>query len=155
MPLKRYSPFGVRREPKPDRSDEFASWAPRPRAVAPSTGLPVVTLLERVEADDELVDDVALPPTAEASAHMGRIKRMRCICCQLLNRQQQSITDVHHIRQGRIARNDWLTIPLCHEDCHQGSHGVHGDRAHLRQLGLGEFDLLAVVLAIYVKEHVQ
>ena len=39
------------------------------------------------------------PPTKAASAFMGRIKAMRCICCELLGREQSSITDVHHIRE--------------------------------------------------------
>ena len=141
--------------PRPQRDPaEFASWQPRPRPAAPSAGLPVVSLLEPVDTPADLAE-LPLPSSPAARAHMGRIKAMRCICCQLLNRQQQSITDVHHIREGRQARNDWLSIPLCHEDCHQGRHGVHGDRAHLRLLGLGEFDLLAKTLAIYVKEHVR
>lgn len=84
--------------------------------------------------------------SAAASRHMGRIKAMRCVCCYLLDREQQSATDVHHIREGRQARNDFLTIPLCHNDCHQGASGVHGDKRWLRMLNKSEFDLLAVVL---------
>lgn len=86
------------------------------------------------------------PPTRAASRHMARIKAMPCICCTLLGRTQESATDVHHIREGRQARSDFLTIPLCHDDCHQGPSGVHGDKRWLRMLGLGEFDLLAAVL---------
>jgi Recombination enhancement, RecA-dependent nuclease len=86
------------------------------------------------------------PTTKAASRHMGRIKAMRCICCYLLDRQQRSITDVHHIREGRQERNDFLTIPLCHDDCHQGPSGVHGDKRWLRMLKVNEFGLLAVTL---------
>lgn len=139
--------------PRPERDPaEFATWQPRPRQAAPSTGMPVVRLLELIDTPTELAEPLVQSSPA-ALAHMGRIKKMRCICCQLLGRQQQSITDVHHIREGRQARNDWLTIPLCHEDCHQGSRGVHGDRSYLRQLQVGEFTLLAITLEIYVKEH--
>lgn len=151
--LKRYKPFGTsrpQREPKPDRSDEFASWTPRPRAVAVPAVPSVLALVEPIE-----LVEVDAPSSAEALAHMGRIKAMECICCRLMNRQQQSITDVHHIREGRQPRNDWLTIPLCHEDCHQGRRGVHEDRTYLRQLQVGEFTLLAHTLAIFTKEHVR
>lgn len=86
------------------------------------------------------------PPTKAASAFMGRIKAMRCICCELLGREQSSITDVHHIREGRQARNDYLVLPLCHDDCHQGPSGVHGDERWLRMLKMSEFDLLARVI---------
>ena len=85
-------------------------------------------------------------PTKAALRHMGRIKAMRCVCCYLLDRQQASPTDAHHIREGRQARNDFLVLPLCHDDCHQGASGVHGDKRWLRMLKLTEFDLLAVVL---------
>lgn len=36
---------------------------------------------------------------------------------------------VHHLRagQGMGQRNHWLCVPLCAE-CHQGQHGIHGDR---------------------------
>lgn len=77
---------------------------------------------------------------------MVRVKGMACICCELLGRQQQSITDCHHIREFGTARNDWLTLPLCHDDCHQGPSGVHGDKRWLRMLKMSEFDLLAVVI---------
>ena len=54
--------------------------------------------------------------------HMGRIASMECICCYLLGQKQQSKTDVHHVRVGHAARSagDFCTVPLCHDDCHQG-----------------------------------
>ena len=88
----------------------------------------------------------ATPMTKSASAYMDRIKAMRCICCELLGCSQASITDAHHIREGRQERNDWLTLPLCHDDCHQGPSGVHGDKRWLRMLKMTEFDLLALVI---------
>lgn len=83
--------------------------------------------------------------TKAGREHMARIKRMRCICCYLLDRQQQSITDCHHIREGQGAAQragDHLTIPLCHDDCHQGPLGIHGDKTYLRLLKMTELDLL-------------
>ena len=77
------------------------------------------------------------------SEHMGRIKAMRCICCELLDMEQTSRTDVHHIREDREGRNDWLTIPLCHDGCHQGPRGVHGDKTYLKLLRMTEWGLLA------------
>lgn len=81
--------------------------------------------------------------------HMGRIAAMECICCYLTDRKQQSKTDVHHVRigQGGAQRSGhFCTIPLCHEDCHQGSLGVHGDKTYLRILKMDELDLLNATL---------
>jgi len=85
-------------------------------------------------------------PTKAAARHMTRIAAMRCICCHLLHRQQQSQTEVHHIREGRQERSDMLTLPLCGHDCHRGPSGVHGDKRWLTMLKMGEFDLLSAVL---------
>lgn len=85
-------------------------------------------------------------PTKAGLRRMGKIKAMRCVCCYLLDREQRSPTDCHHIREGRQERNDFLTLPLCHDDCHQGPSGVHGDKRWLRLLKMSEFDLLAVTL---------
>jgi hypothetical protein len=60
--------------------------------------------------------------------------------------QQESKTDVHHIREGREARNDFLTLPLCHDSCHQGPKGVHGDKTYLRMLKTSEWGLLAIII---------
>lgn len=77
---------------------------------------------------------------------MDRIAAMQCICCRLLGMQQDSKTDCHHIRDEREARNDFLTLPLCHESCHQGPKGVHGDKTYLRMLKCSEWALLAEVI---------
>lgn len=92
------------------------------------------------------------PPTKLESAHMGRVKAMSCICCTLLGRKQQSITDVHHIREGRQARNHWLTLPLCHDDCHEGRNGIHGEKVYLRMLQMSELELLACVMERLAKQ---
>lgn len=85
-------------------------------------------------------------PTKAESQWMGRVKGMRCICCELLDRQQEAPTDVHHIREGREQRNHWLTLPLCWH-CHQGPRGIHGDKSILRMLKSSEVGLLAVVIS--------
>jgi hypothetical protein len=76
---------------------------------------------------------------------MGRIKQMPCIVCRLLDLTQLKLTDVHHIREDREARNDFLTLPLCW-DHHQGPQGVHGDKTYLRILKTSEWGLLAKVI---------
>ncbi len=84
--------------------------------------------------------------TAASSRHMERIKSMPCICCKLLGMEQTSLTDCHHIREDREARNDYLTIPMCHDGCHQGPRGIHGDKTYLRMLKMSELGLLAHVI---------
>ena len=81
-----------------------------------------------------------------AQRHMERIAAMPCICCHLLGMQQKSRTSVHHIREDRESRNDFLTLPLCKEGCHQGPLGVHGDKTYLRMLKTSELGLLAKVI---------
>jgi len=85
-----------------------------------------------------------------AQRHMGRVARIGCIACLLLH-LGETPAQVHHIREGRIARNDYLTLPLCpphHATKVHGIASVHHDKAKLlRALGvLSEFDLLAEVL---------
>ena len=72
---------------------------------------------------------------------MSRISAMPCVVCQLLGEEQETRTEVHHIRADREARNDYLTIPLCWAD-HQGQRGVHGDKSRLRLLKRSEWSLL-------------
>lgn len=86
--------------------------------------------------------------TAKSKRHMGRIADMPCVLCSILGQRQVGRTYVHHIRagQGMSQRaSDFLTIPLCH-DCHQGPHGIHGDRSLLRIARVEELDLLAAVI---------
>lgn len=82
-----------------------------------------------------------------AQRHMGRVARIGCIACIRLALGETPAA-VHHIREGRIARNDFLTLPLCPPH-HTGPYmSVHHDKANLmRALGVfSEFDLLADVL---------
>ena len=76
--------------------------------------------------------------------YMGRIAALDCVVCEMLG-MPGTPAQVHHIREGRIARNDWLTLPLCPAH-HTGTHAsVHQAKpALLRMLNVGsEFDLLA------------
>lgn len=80
---------------------------------------------------------------------MGRIAKMACICCTLLGRTQTSKTDVHHVRVGHGGAQragDFCTVPLCHDDCHQGRNGVHGEQTYLRLLKMTQIDLLNATL---------
>lgn len=83
---------------------------------------------------------------------MGRVAALGCIACRLLG-YPDSGAQVHHIREGRIARSDFLVIPLCAAH-HTGTHqSVHlAKPALMRALHLeSEFDLLAVVLRLLFK----
>ena len=85
-----------------------------------------------------------------AKGHMGRVADYGCIACRLLF-GIETPPQVHHIREGRIARNDFLTIGLCephHTGTQPGIPSMHHDKERLlRALGvLSEFDLLARVL---------
>lgn len=74
---------------------------------------------------------------------------MDCVLCELLGECQRSKTDVHHIRAGQGAAQracDYLSVPLCHEGCHQGPQGVHGDRSRLKLANVTELDLLGMVI---------
>ena len=86
---------------------------------------------------------------SKASRHMGRVAALGCIACRRLGVRGID-AQVHHIREGRIARNDFLTIPLCPEH-HTGTHySVHMRKRQLFDL-LGiesEFDLLAETLEL-------
>jgi hypothetical protein len=87
--------------------------------------------------------------TRDESAHLGRVKALRCVLCARLGLSQDSQTDAHHTREdqgGAQRASDWLAIALCHEGCHQGPHGIHGDKARLRHAKCTELDLLADTL---------
>jgi hypothetical protein len=87
--------------------------------------------------------------TRAESAYMSRVANMGCILCRLLDIPQTSKTDVHHIRAGQGGAQrapNFLVLPLCHESCHQGSRGIHGDKSLLRIAKVTELDLLAMVI---------
>lgn len=75
--------------------------------------------------------------------HMGRVAELPCSVC---GASGPSI--VHHPRfaAGMGQRSpDWLTIALCYE-CHQGQHGIHGDRARWAVRKMDEPQALAVTI---------
>jgi hypothetical protein len=87
--------------------------------------------------------------TALEREHMGRVKRLRCVLCVRLGLEQDGITEVHHVREeqgGAQRAPHWLVVAVCKYGCHQGPHGIHGDRGRLRQAKATELDLLAWTL---------
>lgn len=81
-------------------------------------------------------------------AHLGRVKSLPCVLCELLGQQQSTPTEAHHIREGEgMAQrsSDWLTAALCSE-CHRGPLGIHGDQTFLKVCKVSELDLLALTL---------
>jgi hypothetical protein len=128
----------TRRKPmpaRPDRSGEFSSYVPRPRAPAR-----VATL---ASVDLQPMPDVPRTKTAAEAEYMGRVAILGCIVCRLLG-YGPTPAQVHHVRagQGKAQRaGNYCVIPLC-EPHHVGAHGIHGDRACLRQLNVTEMDLL-------------
>jgi len=139
----------VKHRPRPDRSAEFASYVPRPREVARSTGVAclVVPLPEPLDPG---------PSSAAGKRYMGRVAALGCILCARLGFGQRpswlpgNAAEVHHVRTGQGAAqraSDFLTVPLC-PTCHRGPHGVHGDRAWLKSARVTEMDLLAQTIAL-------
>lgn len=87
------------------------------------------------------------PANDDTTGHLARVAALSCVLCDLLGMTQTSKTDVHHIREGQgmgERSSAYLTIPLCHEQCHQGPLGIHGDRSLLRVAKVGELGLLAI-----------
>lgn len=85
--------------------------------------------------------------TKAEKRHMDKISKLGCCACERLG-YGATPAAIHHIREGRIARDDMLTIPLCPEH-HVGTRmSVHMAKPELlRALNVGsEFDLLADVL---------
>jgi hypothetical protein len=64
--------------------------------------------------------------------HLEAIASLGCVVCRRILDAGYVPAMPHHIGSPD-ERNDWLTIPLCHEH-HQGSQGVH-----VSGLGLREF----------------
>jgi hypothetical protein len=129
--------------PRPVKTVEHVTLAPRP--IAPRVGLLALALA--LPGAQPVRERVTASPAEKA--HMGRVKLLRCVLCRRLGQQQDGITDVHHLRveQGGAQRaSNWLVAALGHNCCHQGKHGIHGDRARLRQAKCTEIDLLAWTL---------
>lgn len=77
--------------------------------------------------------------TSNGKRYMAMVAQLPCSLCG------SHPVQVHHIRDGAGAGQknaDFLTVPLC-PDCHQGTHGVHGDKAMLYLAKKTELDLVA------------
>lgn len=83
---------------------------------------------------------------------LNKVARLGCIACRLLG-YVDTPAQIHHIREGRVARNDHLVLPLC-DPHHAGERphvpSMHKNKAELmRRLGYqSEFDLLALVIEL-------
>jgi len=69
----------------------------------------------------------------DEAAHLAAVKLLPCGCCE-----RPAPSDAHHIVQG----DHFTAIPLCHDGCHQGTHGIHGDQAEFRIRHLTEGRIL-------------
>lgn len=81
--------------------------------------------------------------TKTEERHIARIKAMDCVICGA-----SGPSDAHHIRegQGKSQRaGHFLVIPLC-KNCHQGSNGIHGDKALFRIYKMTELKALNATL---------
>lgn len=75
---------------------------------------------------------------------LSRIASLPCVLCRKLGRHTVGV-HVHHVREGQgmgQRAQNFLSIPLCPE-CHEGRHGIHGDRMLFRQAKCDEMDLLS------------
>lgn len=88
--------------------------------------------------------------SAAGQRHMQRVaefgQQAGCIVCG------QPFSHVHHLLEGRTPgrkSSDMTTIPLC-EECHTGTHGIHGTRQRWSLHKAGELEALGRTLeAIY------
>lgn len=77
--------------------------------------------------------------TAAERRRLARVAALPCVVCDA-----PGPSCVHHIREGQgmgQRAGHGLTIPLCW-DCHQGPHGIHGDRSRWRLRKMTELDAL-------------
>lgn len=143
MLTRRQKPAPARR----DRSDEFVSFAParaRARMVTADDLAPTARPLETAARPAR--PTTRAKTTAEAE-YMGRVAALGCVVCRLLG-YGPTPAQVHHVRagQGKAQRaGNFCVVPLC-EPHHTGRHGVHGDRACLRQVNADELDLLDMTI---------
>ena len=75
-------------------------------------------------------------PTKAERAHMERVKQLACSVCDA-----PGPSAAHHIDQSCA----WTTVALCHS-CHQGSAGIHGNKAMWRIYKMNEVDALGVTI---------
>jgi hypothetical protein len=88
--------------------------------------------------------------TKAERAHLARVKSLPCGVCSA-----PPPSYAHHIREGQGASQragHYLTVPLCY-DCHQGPHGIHGDRSLWRIYNCTELDVLNTTFRLLAEER--
>lgn len=88
--------------------------------------------------------------TQDAIAYHEIVGQLPCVLCRRLGLEQVSRTSVHHQCEGTgIAQRSghFLVAALCKEQCHQGPHGIHGDKARLYNAKVTEADLIDQTIA--------
>jgi len=93
-------------------------------------------------------------PSPADIEHMGRVKSLPCIVCDMRGEAQTSPSEAHHIKRdpitgqplGASQKGDaWTTIPLCSGRHHWNGVHVHmGSKEFEARYG-NELDLLALV----------
>lgn len=98
------------------------------------------------------------------ATYLGKVARLGCIVCRVKAEAQGieyeapdaslQLTVIHHFRhgEGRCRAENMLAIPLCVGD-HTGTHGIHGTRTWMKNLGLIENDLLAMTMELYFRTY--
>ena len=80
-------------------------------------------------------------PTPDEIQHMGRVKSLPCIVCEMRGEVQASVTDCHHVHRdpetgqpigGSQRASHYATLPLC-----AGRHHWNGSSV---QMGSREFE---------------
>ena len=89
--------------------------------------------------------------TQAAIAWHEIVGQLPCVLCRRLDLTQQSPTEVHHdtISAGVAQRaGDFLVASLCRSECHNGRHGVHGEKQRLHNAKVKEADLVNDTIAL-------
>lgn len=92
--------------------------------------------------------------TAAEKRHLDRLAQLPCVLGKALGDYHGPV-QIHHLREGQgISQrgSDFLAVPLC-PDCHQGVHGVHGDRSLMRIAKVEELDLLAMTIEMLEEQY--
>lgn len=74
--------------------------------------------------------------SAAERQHLARVKELPCSVCDA-----PGVSEAHHIEQGLQ-----FTCVALRPDCHRGSGGWHGTKAHWRVRKMGELDTLNVTI---------
>lgn len=75
--------------------------------------------------------------TPEEVEYQGRVVELGCMVCKLMGVEQESHTELHHHRAGRL-RSDchYDVLPLCSNRHHRGKTGWHGSRDDFKAMSL-------------------